>query len=53
MAEFINIDPTTGYNVGTSAFLISSIAAGSLASIKILNVPGRVFIGTGVSGQPG
>lgn len=53
VTEFINIEPTTGYNVGTSAFLITSIAAGSLASIKILNVPGRVFIGTGVSGQPG
>lgn len=53
VAEFINVDPTTGYNVGTSAFLITSIAAGSLASIKILNVRGRAFIGTGVGGQPG
>lgn len=53
VAEFINIEPTTGYNVGTSAFLLTSIAAGPLASIKILNVPGRVFIGTGVGGQLG
>lgn len=53
VAEFINIEPTTGYNVSTSVFFITSIAAGSLASIKILNVPDRVFIGTGVGGQPG
>lgn len=52
-AEFFNIDPTTGYNIGKTAFVVFSVAAGSLASMKIVFVPGKVTAGFGIANQPG
>ncbi|WP_133513095.1 hypothetical protein [Candidatus Thiosymbion oneisti] len=53
IADLANLNPKLGRTVGKGVFLVSSIAAGSLASIKILHIPGRVAIRLGVGGQPG
>lgn len=50
---FFNVDPATGYSAGKMIFAASSLAVGSVASIKILMIPGRAAIGAGVGGQPG
>ncbi len=52
-AEFMNVDPATGYSAGKTVFAVTSIAAGSVASIKILFIPGKAAVGVGVAGQPG
>jgi len=53
IADLADLDPKLGRTLGKGVFLVSSIAAGSLASIKILRVPGRVAISLGVGGRPG
>jgi len=53
VADLANINPEVGRTVGQGVFLVSSIAAGSFASIKILRAPGRVTFARGVGGQPG
>lgn len=53
IADFADLNPKLGRAIGKGVFLVSSITAGSLASIKILRVPGRVAIHLGVGGQPG
>ncbi len=53
IADVADINPEIGRNVGKGVFLVSSIAAGSLASIKILRVPGKVAMSFRVGGRPG
>ncbi|MEA3438388.1 MAG: hypothetical protein U9R43_18130 [Thermodesulfobacteriota bacterium] len=53
VADLADLNREVGRDVGKGVFLISSIAAGSLASIKILRVPGKVSLKFGVGGQPG
>lgn len=53
IADLADLNREVGRDVGKGVFLISSIAAGSLASIKILRVPGKVSLKLGVGGQPG
>ncbi|HAV1239825.1 TPA: hypothetical protein JGU28_004625 [Salmonella enterica] len=53
IAGFFNIDPATGYGAGKVMFAVTSLAVGSIASIKILIIPGRAIIGSGAGGQPG
>jgi hypothetical protein len=47
------LDREVGRTVGRGVFVVSSIAAGGLASIRILRVPGKVAVGFRVGGQPG
>lgn len=53
IADLADLDPEVGRGVGKGVFLVSSIAAGPLASIKILHVPGKVAVRLGVGGRPG
>ncbi|MDS4030399.1 MAG: hypothetical protein RKO66_10035 [Candidatus Contendobacter sp.] len=53
IADLADLNPEVGRNVGKGIFLVSSIAAGSLASIKILRVPGKVAMSLRVGGHPG
>ena|GEM_PF-1229916 len=53
IADLANLDPQVGRQVGKGVFLVSSIAAGPLASIKILRAPGKVAMRFGVDGRPG
>jgi len=41
-AGIADLNPEVGRTVGKGVFLVSSVAVGSLASIKILRVPGKV-----------
>lgn len=53
IADLADLDREVGRNVGKGIFFVSSIAAGSLASIKILRVQGKVSLRLGVGGQSG
>lgn len=43
----------TGREIGMDVFLVASIAVGSVGNIRVLRVPGQVFLRTGVAGRPG
>lgn len=51
--DLADMNPEVGRSVGKGVFLVTSIAAGSLASIKVLNVPGKAAVSLRVGGQPG
>jgi len=53
IADLADINPEIGRNVGKGIFFVASIAAGSLASIKILRVPGKVAMSLRVGGRTG
>ncbi|PIE44084.1 MAG: hypothetical protein CSA50_02135 [Gammaproteobacteria bacterium] len=53
IADLADLNPEIGRNVGKGVFLVSSIAAGSLASIKILRIPGKTAMSLRVGGHPG
>lgn len=53
IAKLSDIDPEIGREAGEMVFVISSIAVGSIASIKIIQAPGKAFFRLGVGGQPG
>lgn len=53
IAEMGGGNPETGRMAGEVAFLVTSLAAGSLASIKIIKAPGTAIFARGVGGQPG
>lgn len=53
VADLMNQDPETGRRVGEGAFVVASIVAGSLGSIKILKVPGKAMFARNLGGQPG
>ncbi len=53
IASAIGTDPQLGRDIGKGVFLITSIATGSLGSIRILKVPGTTFARMGVGGQRG
>jgi hypothetical protein len=46
-------DPELGRLVGKGVFMVSSVAVGSIGSIRILKVPGQTFLRTGLGGQAG
>ncbi len=52
IADLADLNPEIGRNVGKGVFLVSSIAAGSLASIKILRIPGKAAMSPRVGGHP-
>lgn len=47
------VDPELGRSIGKSVFAVTSIAVGSIGSIRILNVPSQTFLRTGLGGQAG
>jgi len=53
IADLADLNREVGRGVGKGIFLVSSIIAGSLASIRILRVPGKVSLRIGVGGYPG
>jgi hypothetical protein len=52
-AKAIGKDAKLGEAIGKGAFIVTSIAVGSLGSIRILKVPGTTFARLGVGGQSG
>lgn len=52
-AELVGADPEVGHAVGNGAFIVTSLAAGTWASIRVLRLPGSAAAGLGVGGQPG
>lgn len=52
-AELAGYDPIVGNKIGRGVFMISSIAFGSIGSIKILNIKSLSAVRFGVGGQPG
>lgn len=53
VADLADLDREVGRTVGRGVFVVSSIAAGSLASIRILHVPGKVALSFRVGGRAG
>lgn len=53
VSDLATLDPEVGRNVGKGVFLVSSIALGSVASLKILSAPGKSMVALGVGGRPG
>lgn len=52
-AHAVGQDRKLGEAIGKGIFLVSSIAVGSLGSIRILKIPGTTFARLGVGGQSG
>ena len=53
VADLAGYDPVVGDQIGRGVFLVSSVAFGSIGSIKILNIKSISSIRLGVGGQPG
>ncbi len=53
LARAVGNDPKFGEVIGKGIFLVSSVAVGSLGSIRILKIPGTAFTRLGVGGQWG
>lgn len=53
LADLAGADRQVGKMVGKGVFLVSSVALGSLGSIRILKIPNQTFLRMGVGGQPG
>ena len=53
IAKLVGADPELGRSIGTGVFVVSSIAIGTIGSIRILKVPGQAFLRTGLGGQAG
>ncbi len=53
IAELSGADPKLGRAIGQGVFAITSVAVGSIGSIRILNVKGQTFLRTGLGGQTG
>ena len=53
VAELVGGDPEMGRRIGRGVFLVTSVAVGSIGSIRILRVRGQTFLRTGLAGQPG
>ncbi|MCA9128957.1 MAG: hypothetical protein KDB22_17845 [Planctomycetales bacterium] len=51
--DLADMDPDVGRAVGKGVFFVTSIAAGSFATIKILHAPGKAAMSLKVGGQPG
>ena len=46
-------DKALGEAIGRNVFAVTSVAVGTVGSIKILRVPGKQFLRAGVGGMPG
>jgi len=53
IARLVGGDPNVGRMIGEGVFVVTSIAVGSLGSIRILKVSGQAFIRVGLANQPG
>ena len=53
LAHIVGKDPQFGEAIGKGAFLVTSVAVGSVGSIRILKLPGTAFVRLGVGGQKG
>ena len=53
VATLVGGDPEMGRLIGQGTFIVSSVAVGSLGSIRILRVRGQTFLRTGLGGQAG
>lgn len=53
VATLVGGDPEMGRSIGKGVFFVTSIAIGSIGSIRILKVSGQTFLRTGLGGQPG
>lgn len=53
IAELSGGNPVKGRRIGELAFLVSSIAVGSFASMKIIRLPKKTLFTKGVGGQQG
>ena len=52
-ARLVGGDPQVGRAVGRGAFAVTSIAVGSVGSIRLLRINGQAFVRLGVGGRPG
>lgn len=52
-ARLVGGDPRQGDAIGRTAFVVTSLAVGSVGSIRLLHVPGQAFARLGVHGRPG
>ena len=53
IADLADVDREVGRTVGKGVFLISSIAVGSFASIKVIRAPKKALMSFKVGGRPG
>lgn len=53
IARAVGSDPKLGEAIGKGVFLVTSVAVGSLGSIRILKLPGSTLARLGVGGQRG
>lgn len=53
LAQAMGKDAQLGAAIGKGVFVVTSIAVGSLGSIRILKIPGNTFARIGVGGQSG
>lgn len=53
IADYADFNPVIGRQIGKGVFLVSSLALGTVASVRILHVPGKVAVSLKVGGRPG
>lgn len=53
IARVVDAEPRLGEAIGKGAFLVTSVAVGSIGSLRILKIPGSTLVRFGVGGQRG